>query len=328
MFARGQRGIVDLFDKRWGKYARRPAASTAYVRDYYLLPGETLDERLALEREFRDLETFIAPLFRALDAHPIGAVEISENARDAIAAYVATLHARVPAYRDDALKRAREMSLDPDIIGLMDPGAFLRGLRAFGSTASDERIEAYRQAALEAIDQGFEIVKVHPAASLTVLGTAIEKLRPLLVARRWRLVRQLGEPGFVIGDQPVTLLTPEGHIAPSIGFESPHVTIFAPISPTTLLLITDEPRDQTLEVVLPLDQGFRYPAWTLANHTAWMTAQRWIWGSRRRYLQATEALVEPENRRRDVRQLSPEDEAQRRDMARKRRRAWREARIG
>jgi hypothetical protein len=325
MFARGRMQLVDLFDKRWGKFARIPAASTAYVRDYYLLPGQSLDDRLALEREFRDLETFIAPIFRWLDAHPIGPIEIPEDARIAIAGYMTTLHARVPAYRDEALVRAREMAVDPDVLGLNDPDSFRRGLRGMGSTVSDDNIEAYRTAAIASLASGIGLFRVHPASSLGVLKTAVEKVGPMVVDRRWRFVRLLKEPGFVIGDQPVTLWTPSGHIAPSIGFDSPGVTIFMPISPSTLLLISHEPREPRLEIVLPVDTGLRYPGWAIPNHTAWMTAQRWIWGSSLRFLQATEAIIDPDVRRRDVRQLSPEDEAKRVEVAKERRRAWRES---
>lgn len=61
-----------VFDKRWGKYGRRPVATSATERDYYALPGSSLEERLRLEREFAALENVVAPIFRRLDTEPPG----------------------------------------------------------------------------------------------------------------------------------------------------------------------------------------------------------------------------------------------------------------
>jgi hypothetical protein len=322
MFARGRFGLIDQFDKRFGNYRWQPAATSAFEQDYYLLPGQTVDERLRLERGFGDLESNVAPLFRWLDAQPPGPIAISESMRDALSGYAATLHARVPAYRDDALARAREMATDPELLGLADATEFLTAARAFGLPGTDAELEASRVAWITAVANGWQPLRVPAAISLTALSPAVEKVRPLLMSRNWRLVRLLREPGFVIGDQPVTLKAGR-RLAPEIGFGTPGVEVFMPISPRTLLLITDAPREGQLQMLVALETPMRLPFWAIANHTAWITSQRWIWAAKRAHLQATETILAPADRRRDIRQLTPELEARRRETARIRRQARR-----
>jgi hypothetical protein len=140
-FATGRRREVWVFVKRWGKYARRPVASSAVVRGYYALPGSTDDERLALEREFARLENLVAPVLRRLAATSPGPTGLSEVERSNFAAYAALLHVRGPAYRDDTLKRAQALSKDPEALGLTDPAEFLRAARRHGFRGTDEELE-------------------------------------------------------------------------------------------------------------------------------------------------------------------------------------------
>jgi hypothetical protein len=125
-------------------------------------------------------------------------------------------------------------------------------------------------------------------------------------------------PGFIIGDQPVALFS-NGSLSPSIGFGSPDVQVFVPFSPRTLLLISDRPRSPgPLLVKSEGSSGLREPWWATANKIAWLTSQRHVWGLRRD-LQATELLIPVEYRRRDLRQLDPEQESRRRAVAAERR---------
>jgi len=51
-----------VFDKRWGKFARPPVATSAVYRDYYAVPGATPGKRLRVEDEFMRLEDQVAPM--------------------------------------------------------------------------------------------------------------------------------------------------------------------------------------------------------------------------------------------------------------------------
>jgi Protein of unknown function (DUF4238) len=163
------------------------------------------------------------------------------------------------------------------------------------------------------------------------IAPALGKGVPLLLEREWELLRAPGWPDFLIGDQPVALLS-GGQIAPSIGFGSPDVQVFMPLSPRTLLLISSRPAPALpIEVKAERVGGLHEPWWALANKVAWATAQRFVWG-RRSSLQATELIIPADLRRRDFRVLDAEQEARRREVARerreKRRSADREAYLG
>jgi len=234
-----------VFDKKWGKVGSRSVASSAVSRDHYLLPGESIDDRLRIERQFAALEDRVAPLIRRLASSGLGAVSLSAEERDALAGYAAILHVRVPATRETALIRARAMGTDPESMGLTDPVAFLRSARRFGLVGSDEELEARRQAWLRDVRLGRRGFDVHPAISLVGLKTAVQKVRPLLIEREWELLRMDRWPGLVLGDQPVTLLS-RGRISPEIGFGTDGVQVMMPLSPDILLLISDRPREAVL----------------------------------------------------------------------------------
>lgn len=324
-FATGRRREVWVFDKRWGKYARRPVASSAVARDYYALSGGTVDERLALERDFARLENLIAPLMRRLDAAAPGPTALSEGERVNLATYASILHVRVPAYRDEALKRAQELSEDPEALGLADPADFLRAARRLGFLGSDEDLERRRLTMLTGLETGAIAIGFSSAVSLGGLNPALRRGVPILMAREWELLRADPFPGFVIGDQPVALFS-QGQLAPSIGFGSPEVQVLMPLSERTLLLISDRPRP-ALPLLTKVEQvwGLREPWWATANKIAWFTSQRYVWGRSRAALEATESMIPPDLRRRDLRVLDEEQEARRREISRQRLRERRSA---
>ena len=318
-FATGRRREVWVFDKRWGKYARRPAASSAFSRDYYALPGATDGERLALEREFARIENLVARLVRRLADAPPGPTALEENERISLAGYAALLHVRVPAYRDGVLKRAQELSVDPEALGLTDPAGFLRGARRRGFLGSDEDLERRRLQMLTGLETGAIRIGLTRAVSLGGINPALSRGAPSLLAREWELLRVGPFPGFVIGDQPVSLFS-QGQLAPSIGFGSPDVQVMMPLSDRTLLLVSDRPRPPVpLLTKVEEGQSLREPWWAIANKIAWLTAQRYVWGRTKAALEATESMVGPDFRRRDLRVLDEEQEARRREVARQRR---------
>lgn len=324
-FATGPKREVAVFDKKFGKFGLRPAASSARALDYYLVPGASADERLSVEREFARLENLIAPLIARLDAADPGHVRFAEVERHNLAMYAAILHTRVPAYRDDALKRAQELATDPDAMGLADPIDFRRSMRRRGRKDSDAEFEALRLGMVQAVESDDFSVTVRPMASLGGVTAAVKLGVPLMLGREWELLREPAWPGLIIGDQPVGLFS-HGSLAPSIGFGSPGVQIFMPLSPRTLLLISDRPRRADLTVKVNTGRGLRGPWWVLANQVAWLTSQRYVWG-RMHSLQATEAVIPPNYRRRDLRDLDEDQEAKRKVVAMERRQERRRQRL-
>lgn len=294
-----------IFDKRWGKYAIQAVAISARRSEYYNLSGRTDDQRLFLERQFALLENVIAPFFRAMVGFVPGPALLDQETRVILANYIAIQHLRVPAYRDPAQVRAREMAKDPEVLGIADPSRFLMEAREFGMTGTDEQLEARRATMLEELTSGAKAVNVPPTMSLLGLNSA-EKVAALLVNRRWELLRWDGWPGYVLGDEPVALLAPGGRTLPSIGFGTPGVQVLMPIAPWMLLVISDAPRERVLQVTLqPDERRLAEPRWAIPNKVAWLTAQRYVFGRARAHLEATELLIPPEFRRVDLRTWSP-----------------------
>lgn len=323
-FANGPRREVGVFDKKWGKFGRAPAATSARVRDYYLVPGATPEQRLAVEREFAHLENLVAPLIARLDEAQPGPVPFDDVDRHNLASYVAILHVRGPAYRDDALKRAHELATDLDALGLADPADFRRAALRQGIKGTKEELEQRRITMATLLATGQMRIDVPFAATLGSVPIAVRRGVPLMVAREWELLR-VGWPGFLIGDQPVALLSHD-HLVPSIGFGSPEVQIFLALSPRTLLLISDRPRrPEPLLVKTEGRTGLREPWWATANKVAWLSAQRYVWGPVGA-LQATAPLLPADFLRRDLRMLDEEQEARRRAVAVARRKERRAAR--
>jgi hypothetical protein len=226
---------------------------------------------------------------------------------------------RGPAYRDDTLKRAQALSKDPEALGLTDPAEFLRAARRHGFRGTDEELEWRWLQMLTGLQVGAITIEISGAVSLGGLNAALHRGAPLLLAREWELLRVGAFPGFVIGDQPVSLFS-RGQVAPSIGFGSPDVQVMMPLSDRTLLIVSDRPRP-SLPLLTKVEdgQGLREPWWAIANKIAWVTAQRYVWGRTRAALETAESMIRPDLRRRDLRVLDEEQEARRREIARQRR---------
>lgn len=295
------------YDKRYGKMGPRPVTTSATTRDYYTLRGDTDAARLRIEREFALLEDRVAPLIRRLATSPPGKVALRLDERDALAGYAAILHVRGPAHREASLARARAMAVDPAYMGLDDRVVFRRAARAMGIPGSDDELESLRIRWRDDVLAGRRGFSVHPTASLMGLTAAVTKVRPLLLGREWTILRSDDWPGFVLGDQPVTLRS-GARIAPEIGFGTPGVEVMMPLSPRSLLLISD--RAQERQLIVQREEpgrGLREPWWATVNRVAWLTAKRYVFGRHAGVLRATELLVDPRDRRRDLHDLSPEE---------------------
>jgi hypothetical protein len=293
---------IQSYDKVSGYFRTAAVARSASSPLYYELPGETAEERARVEVEFSQIENEIAPFMVWLAKQQVGRVVFDESYRDALAGYMAILHVRVPAVRASALRRAERMARDPARMGLTDSVRFRDELRkmAWDAAGDDEEIEATRVAWLADVRAGRRRITVHKAASLIALTPAVEKVRPRLVQRHWEFLRVNGWVRFVMGDQPVTLFS-KGRIAPEIGFDAADVQVLMPISSSMLLLISNRPRESALEVKRePWQIGLRQPWWAFANRIAWLGSKRYVYGSKRHDLQATQLMVHPDDRRRDI----------------------------
>ena len=91
-------------------------------------------------------------------------------------------------------------------------------------------------------------------------------------------------------------------------------------------MIADRPRETLLRVWAARYPGIREPWWAHANKVAWLTSQRYIYARTVGDLQAAEAMIPIEWRRRDVRDLDPAEEAAMRARDRVRRAEWRRER--
>jgi hypothetical protein len=253
-----------VFDKRWGTFRRRAVRQTAVAQDYYEVPGETPADRQHIEDAFARLENEVAPLLRELTGLRVGAnVGLDLAARRALAEYVATLHVRVPAWRDGAQARAMELATDLGALGLDDREQFLASARAAGFGGTDAQLDRQRVAFAADIQTGRRVITVSKAASLMAL-TSASKVVSKLVDRHWELLRTDEWPGLVMGDQPVALFQ-AGRLAPSIGFGIAGVQVLMPLAPHMLLTISDKPREPLMRVLTARYPASREPWWAFAN---------------------------------------------------------------
>lgn len=288
-----------VFDKQFGKFAFVPVKTSARISNYYDLPGRTPEERLRFENQFQVIENEIAPILRRLISLPEGLVRVPAPTTRALSQYIALLHARVPARREPAFMQAVAMSRDLSVLGLDDPAAFVRDARSEGGYIGDpEDLRQQAEALADDLKAGRREIRLLSQVSLMGLDSADRLVQPMLAERKWSIVRTAAYPGFVLGDQPVTLLAPDTRILPAVGFGSPGVMVLVPLSPTTLLLIEDAPRSELVPISLWTPRGLAEPIWSAANKVAWMSARRYVWASSMKSVQAAAALIPDEHRRR------------------------------
>ena len=89
---------------------------------------------------------------------------------------------------------------------------------------------------------------------------------------------------------------------------APGVQVMMPLSPETLLLVSDRPADGRLRVIEQRHRhGLDEPWWAIANRVAWLSAKRYVVSRTVGHLEASMALVHPEDRRRDLHLLTEEE---------------------
>jgi hypothetical protein len=120
----------------------------------------------------------------------------------------------------------------------------------------------------------------------------------------WRVLhRRAGLPFIAIGDAAVVLGRPE-HL-PSflgVGFATPGVEVYVPLSYRSLLVLTHEPHDAQVEVLdadsLP-KQGSFVPVWTaIVNAQTLLAADRYVFGHSQADLEFTRLSLARELRMR------------------------------
>jgi hypothetical protein len=291
--------MLERYDKRTGMVAPVSVARAAVVRDIYTLPAETGHAADALEMMFAAQESVIAPIIRRLRSltEP-GHYRLDPVLRDGLAGYIAMLHMRSPTYRDVANRRIAWFGSIEHDMQLNDPGRFANVVRASGWQGTEEELEAYRLSELEAFRSGRLFLEAAPISSMGDLRLAIDQLRPILMERRWVVVRRERWPYLVLGDQPVTLLGPSGALG-DIGFAVADNEVLIPLASDCLLTMGSGPHSRNIEVVVP-DRG-RYdslaaPWWLQANVAAWRTSGRFVFARCQADLDAVALAMHPDLR--------------------------------
>lgn len=292
------RGHVWSFDKRTGDFSKVSVKKAAAEIGYYSVPpGKDYDADV-LERAFSQLETQVAPLLRWLASRRPGWWGLGRQHRRYLADYLATLHLRGPAWRDASTAIATfSARVEADML-LSNPEEFARRARAVGIPESDDALDALRLRWLDELRTGELVIEAPKEWSLLNLQMG-ESIAPMLMGRRWFLYRRPTLPRLILGDQPVVIHAPPDHPEHvGAGFETPGVEVYCALSPTALLVISDEPDNGVVTVVEHDDPEDFGGDWVyVPNRAAWMHSRRYLIGSRQPDLEMTAlTFTEPERR--------------------------------
>jgi uncharacterized protein DUF4238 len=295
-------GLIWAYDKVSGETRVRSVNKSAAADDYYAVNYPDARRDMALEREFSKLETYAAPMIKALAGLRSGHHALDALTMELLAGWVALSYARVPATIDSNLAMAKfTVAVETDML-LRNPEKYRRRSRAGGSRKTDEEIEAQRLIDLEDHKERRLIVEPAPETGLTGLGIAVEHIKPVLVRMSWHLFRRRRFPYFVLGDQPITLSAP-GHtpLLGGPGFTTPDVEVYVPLAPDALLVGSHNPSSGGIDV-LSLDELGHRPSlamdWsTRANAVAFTHASREVFGHSQGDVEAIRLMLRPEDRR-------------------------------
>jgi Protein of unknown function (DUF4238) len=277
-------GRIWVYDKTTDEIFRRSVKSIAGEPGYYTVTDPQRGTHDDLERLFSMLESSVAPLIKQLATLPPGRHPVSFFARDALAGYIALLYHRGPRARAWIHGMGQLIELAHLDMDLRDPERFRRRARAAGMTGTDQELEHERQRTLADIESGTLTFEAPREWGLFGLSIAVEGVRPLLKEMCWRVLhRRAGLPFIAIGDTPVVLGRPDDLPAfLGVGFGTPGVEVYVPLSYGSALVLTHEPHDAQVEVLdvdsLP-NQTSLTPVWTsVVNAQTFLAADRYVFG--------------------------------------------------
>lgn len=151
-------------------------------------------------------------------------------------------------------------------------------------TGSEDELERERRQILADIESGTLTFEAPREWGLLGLSIAVDAIRPLLKEMCWRVLRRrAGLPFIAIGDSPVVLGRPDDlPLFLGVGFATPGVEVYVPLSYRFVLVLTHEPHDAQVEVLdvdsLPRQSSLT-PVWTaMVNAQTFLAADRYVFG--------------------------------------------------
>lgn len=294
-------GLIWTHDKPSGVTRVESVNKMAAAPDFYTVNYPDREHDQTLERVFNRFETMAAPVIKSVASLGPGTYALDAPTRDLLAGWLALSRARVPDTVGSTMAMAKfTAAIQTDML-LRNPEEYLTRSRAGGATDSDEELEAQRIGYLREHEERTLLVEPAPETGLAGLGIAVDHVRPVLATMRWDIIRRRRFPFFVLGDQPVTVARPPGLSGfLGAGVATPGVEVYAPLSPTALLVASHESHDGRLHVVAPDDRPFK-PSLTVdwglrPNLTAFVQAPQNVFARSHGDLEAARLALAPEAR--------------------------------
>lgn len=285
-----------VYDKETDEINLRSIKNTAVIGNYYTVT--TADgPNDGLERIFAQIEAGAAPVIRRLCDQTGGRFEIDLPSRFALATYLGLLHGRVPSTRIGSQEIAEYLAAVTMDMRFAHPEGFADVARAAGMTGTDEELENQRVTMLEGLRAGEYRVRAPEAISLDTVIIGMRDVAPYIASMGWWLLKRSTFPGYVVGDDPVTVWPNRNHSPHlGVGFATPDAEVSVPLDPETLLVMGHNVPDGYLfeEETLP-----GIPWWYLPwpyQYRTWFKARRFVFAQRRIDLQAIQYMQTPEDR--------------------------------
>jgi uncharacterized protein DUF4238 len=231
------------FDKQKGEYEEASIRDTAARDFYYVVTTEDGQTHDRLEQQFSRAETGAANAMQAIRNQGLGALTLGEKDRQWLLALVAISHTRVPVQREFN-EEVTVMFAKNALWNALTSDDYLKRAREAGIEVSDEKIQAFRDRTLRALDEGTLEIRTGPDASLASMAEATVLLPWVLLGRRITVLRRVEPPFLLTSDNPVLLQGPDPN--EPVGFDTAGVRIEIPLAPDTLLRLTDEKGEERI----------------------------------------------------------------------------------
>jgi hypothetical protein len=288
-------GRVWRYDKKTDRHSIQGISRSMALPDYYSIPAAEGVSDSTMETLLSQIEGQAARVIKHIIKLPDGPWQIHPNDQLAIAMYLGTLYLRGPAQRmsTDALATfSARLALD---MAMARDDWVENGLKAGMGQTRDELEQARKE-----WEEGRITVEANPAQSILNLQVGLEGVTPILVKRRWLLLRRRVFPYLVLGDQPVTLIRPRD-LSRFLGAgpATPGVEIYCPLNPQNLLAIEDAPYDGVLRIqTMPalIDQETQDDWVQKVNERSWASARQYVIARSQADLEFTRLGIPPEQR--------------------------------